>query len=138
VDRDIQRRETLIFDPLPVRWAEVGEGEVGAVKKTQPIVVILEIETAPMAGGLLIDEAEGAVVVALLQAIEERLPEHEPQAVIRLLLQLHPVKAPLGILHLQGELLLPAENLEVDEIARTDAVDAEEPVAALKAQLLSD
>jgi hypothetical protein len=48
------------------------------------------------------------------------------------------VKAPLGILHLQGELLLPAENLEVDEIARTDAVDAEEPVAALKAQLLSD
>jgi hypothetical protein len=48
------------------------------------------------------------------------------------------VKAPLGILHLQGELLLPAENLQVDEIARTDAVDAEQPVATLKAELLPD
>jgi hypothetical protein len=78
------------------------------------------------------------VVVALLQAIKERLPEHEPKAVIRLLLQLHMVKGPLGILHLQGEFLLPTENLQVNEIARTDAIDAEQPVTTLKAQLLPD
>ena len=99
--RDIEGREPLLLDPLPVGGGEIGEGEIGAVEKAQAVVVVLEVEAGAAAGGLLVDEAEGTVVIALAQAIEERLGEAESQALVRILLQFHHMELALGILHLK-------------------------------------
>jgi hypothetical protein len=136
--RHVEGRESLLLDATPIGGGKIGEGELGAVEKTQAEVVILEIERAPMARGLLIDETKGAVIVALAETVEERLAKHQPQPVVRLLLQFDDMKHSFGILHFKTELFLTAENLQIDQIARTDAIDAQQPISTLKPQLLSD
>ena len=58
MNRHKQRREPLLFDPQPVRVGEVGEGEIGAVEKTEAVVVVLEVKAAAASRRLLVDEAE--------------------------------------------------------------------------------
>jgi hypothetical protein len=111
VHRHVEGGEPLLLDALPIRRREVGEGEIGAVEEAQAKIIILEIEGAPMARWLLIDEAKGAVVVALPEAIEESLAKHQPQSVVCLLFEFNHMKAPPGIFHFEAELLLPTENL---------------------------
>ena len=45
MNRDEQRCQPLLLNPLPVGITEVGECEIGAVEKTESIVIILEVET---------------------------------------------------------------------------------------------
>ncbi len=47
MDADVQRRETLLEDPIPVVVAEVGESDVVSVKKGQAIIVVLDVESGP-------------------------------------------------------------------------------------------
>ena len=136
--RDIQGREALLFNALPIGSTQVGEGEIGAVEKAEPVVVVLEIEASALPRRLLIDETEGAVVVALLKAVEQGFGETEPQAFIEILLQLHYMEGAIGIFHLQGELLFPHQELQIDQIAGAFAVDAEQAIPRLKPQLFPD
>ena len=138
MDRYKQGGEPLLLNPLPVCGAQVGEGQVGAVKKTQPVVVILEIEAAAPPRRLLVDEAERAVVIALLEAIEEGLGETQAQPVIEILLQLHPVQGAVGVFDLQGEFLFSHQHLQINQIAGAPAIDAEQAIAGLEAELLGD
>jgi hypothetical protein len=78
------------------------------------------------------------VVIALPQAIEQSLGEGQTQALVRILLQLHHVVAAVWILHLQHQLLLAAEHLQINQVAGADAIDAEQAIAGLEAQLLAD
>jgi hypothetical protein len=78
------------------------------------------------------------MVVALLQAIKKSLTKHQAQAVINVFLQLHNMEAAPGILHFQGELLFPAKDLKINQITRSDAIDAQQTITTLKAQLLPD
>ena len=41
----------MLIDALPVSLREVGEGEIGAVEKAEPEVVVLEIKAVPVTGG---------------------------------------------------------------------------------------
>ena len=78
------------------------------------------------------------MVVALPQAIEEGLGETKTKTVIGILLEVHLVQGTRGIAHLEVQLLIDTEVAVVDEIARTNAVDAEQLITRLKAQLLAD
>ena len=138
VHRDVQRRKALFLDAAPVGRREIGEGEVRAVEKTQAVVVVLEVEAAAAPRRLLVDEAEGAAVVALAQAVEQGVAEPQPQALVQILLQLHHVEAAVGILHLEHQFLLPLQHLHIDQVPGTHAVDAAQPVTGLKAELLGD
>ena len=138
VHGDIKRREPLLLDALPVGRAEIGEGEIGAVEEAEPIVVVLEVKTSALAWRLLVDEAEGAVVVALPQAVEQGLTELDPEPVVGILLKAHALAHPLGILHLQGDLLVPKQQLQIDQVARAHAVDGQQPIAGLQAKFLTD
>ena len=138
VHRHVEGGEALAFDALPIGGGEVGEREVAAVEEAEAVVVVLEIEAAAVAGGLLVDETEGAAVVALAQSVEQGFAEGQAQALVSILLQLHHVAAAVGILHLEHQLLLRAEHLQIDQIARSDAVDAQQAVAWLEAELLAD
>ena len=86
VHRYIKRRQPLLIDALPIRLREVGEGEIRAIEEAETEVVILEIQAVPVAGRLLIDEAERTVVVALPQPIKECFRKAKAQAVVGVLL----------------------------------------------------
>ena len=136
--RNKQGGEPLLLNALPVGGGEVGERQIRAVKKTEAVVVVFEVEAAAAPRRLLIDETEGAGVVALLEPVEQGLGEAQAQAFVEILLQLHRVEGAAGIFHLEGELLLPDQKLQVDQIPRAFAVDAEQPIAGLKAELFAD
>lgn len=91
-----------------------------------------------MAWRLLIDETERTTVVALPQTIEQCLGEAQAKPLIGILLQFDDVQAAVRILDFQGQFLAALEHLEIDQIARTDAVDAQQPIARLETQLLPD
>ena len=136
--RDIQGREALLFNALPIGSRQVGEGEIRAVEKAEPVVVVLEIKAPALPRRLLIDETEGALVVALLEAVEQGFGETESQAFIEILLQLEHMERAIGIFHLQGELLFPHQKLQVDQIAGAFAINAEQAIPRLKPQLFPD
>ena len=72
VDRHVQRRQALGHDPLEVGLGEPGQRREVPVEERQAVVVVPLVEAAPQALGQLVDEAEGAVVVAGLQGVEQR------------------------------------------------------------------
>ena len=138
VHRHIQRREALLLNPAPVGLAQVGEGEVRAVEKAEAVVVVLQIQAAALARWLLVDEAERAGVVALLEPIEQSLGEAQAQALIEVLLQLHAVDGAVGVFHLQHQIFFAHQHMQIDQVAGALTVDAQQPVAGLEAQLLTD
>ena len=74
-----------MLNSLPVTLTKVGEGEIGAIEETQPVVVILEIKAVQMPRRLLIDEAERTAVIALTQPVKQGFGEGQPKAVIGIL-----------------------------------------------------
>ena len=71
VDRDEEGPEALGEDALGIQLGESGEGGEVAVQEREPVVVVLEVEAASHPLGQLVDEAEGAVVVAGADAVED-------------------------------------------------------------------
>ena len=78
------------------------------------------------------------MVIALLQAIEERFGEGQTETFIGIFFQLHPMHRAIGVLHLQAELLLPDQELKVDQIPRAHPIDAQQAIPRLNAQLIPD
>ena len=85
VDRDVQRAEALLDDALPVVLFEVGQGDEAAVEEAVAVVVVLDVEAGPQAGRVLVDEAERAVVVAALDAVEGGVVEDEAEVCVLVL-----------------------------------------------------
>ena len=79
VDRHVQRRELLVDHALQVELGEAGEGGVVAVEEGQAKVVVLDVEGAAEPLGQLVDEAEGAVVVAGADAVEDGRIDRDAQ-----------------------------------------------------------
>jgi hypothetical protein len=89
VDADVQRAEALVDHPLEVRLGEAGQrGEV-PVEEREPVVVVLDVEALPHAGGQLVDEAERAVVVAGADSVEQGRGHLGPERLPGLLGDLH-------------------------------------------------
>jgi hypothetical protein len=79
VDGHEQRAQALRDDPFGVELGEPGQrGEV-PVEEGQAVVVVLQIQAPPHALGELVDEAEGAVVVAGADPVEHRRRNLEAQ-----------------------------------------------------------
>tara|TARA_B100001971_G_C18004886_1_gene439275 strand:+ start:200 stop:577 length:378 start_codon:yes stop_codon:yes gene_type:complete len=123
VDGNVLGREALVDDAVNVLLGNVGEGDVRAVYKGEPIVVVFKIEAPAHAAGHLMEKAEDALVVASSQG---HLFESKPHGlsgdsryaeIVELTVTLHrDVEQELGTVH-----------LEIDEIADfllIDAVDA--------------
>ena len=72
--RDVDRREPLLFEPLPVVLGEVRERDEVAVEEAQPVVVVFHVERLPHALRVALEEAEEAAVVADPDAVERRRP----------------------------------------------------------------
>ncbi len=64
MDRDVQRREALLADALPVLFGEVGQRDEASVQGGVAVVVIFDEEGLAGAPRVLVDEAEGALVPA--------------------------------------------------------------------------
>jgi hypothetical protein len=128
----------LLLNPLPVGVAEVGECEIGAIEKTESIVVILEIKTVSMAWRLLIDEAEGTTIGALPQTVKQSFGERQSKAIVSILLQLNAMQLTGTVTNLECQLLINDEIPVVDEITWTHTIDAEQLITRLESQLLAD
>ena len=127
-----------MINALPIDVRQVGKGEIGAVQKAEPKVVVFQIKAVTVAWRLLIDEAKRTVVVALPQAIEERLREAKTQTIVSIFLQVHLMQNARHVAHLQVKLLINTEVAVIDEIPRANAVDAHQLITWLKSELLSD
>ena len=122
--------EALGQDPFGIELGESGQrGEV-AVEERQPVVVVLEVEAAPHALGQLVDEAEGAVVVAGADAVEDGRGDLDPEGLaVRLVHPDQPGQGRAGAPHEDAEVVGVAEALEIDDVARLVTVEAQELVA---------
>ena len=78
------------------------------------------------------------MVVALPQAIKQRLGEGKAQTFVSVLFQIHLMDLTGSIQHLEMKLLLHAEVAVINQISRTDAVDAEQLIAGFKTELFAD
>tara|TARA_B100000900_G_C20242684_1_gene578576 strand:- start:233 stop:625 length:393 start_codon:yes stop_codon:yes gene_type:complete len=128
----------LLLNPLPIGITQVGESEIGAVKKAESIIVIFEVKTVSMARRLLVDEAEGATVGALTKAIKESFGETKPQTIVGILLQLDAMQLTGAVTNLKRQLLLNNEVAVINEISGTDSIDAEQLISWFKSQFLSN
>ena len=79
MDRHVQRRESLGDHSLEIGLGEAGQRREVAVEEAQPVVVVLEVETAAHPLGQLVDEAELAVVVARADAVEQGAGDLGPE-----------------------------------------------------------
>ena len=135
VDADVERAQLLGDHPLEVGLGEAGECREIPVEKREPEVVVLEVQAPAHALRQLMDEAERAVVVAGLHAIEHRMRELEPErrafglADDDLLLQPAPP-------HLEVDLGPVGVQLVRDHVAELLAVDGEDLVSRGDAGLL--
>ena len=127
VDRDEEGAEALGEDALGIELGETGErGEV-AVEEREPVVVVLEVEAAAHALGQLVDEAEGAVVVAGADAVEDGRGHLDPERLAGLLVDADQSgKGCAGALDHHAEVVGVAELLKIDDVARLLPVEGEE------------
>ena len=76
----MQRRQALGHHALEVGLGEAGERREVPVEERQPVVVVLQVEAGSHPRRELVDEAEGAVVVARADLVEERRAAPRPPA----------------------------------------------------------
>ena len=95
---------------------EAGERREVPVEERQPVVVVLEVQRPAHAPRELVHEAELAVVVAGLHAVEHGRVDLRAERLALALVHHHrePVSGPL---HLQGNLCPVAEQLPADHVA---------------------
>ena len=131
VHRDVERREPLVDDALEFRLGEIREGDEVPVDEREDVVVVLDQELAPHSLGVLVDEAEDAVVVAALGLARlEFRPEGNP--VLPPSLDL-PLRA-LRVQDAHAEDLLGRLRGEIDLVVQEDVVDGQNALASPDAQ----
>ena len=64
VHRDIERREELIADALPIVFREIGERDEVSVQKRVTVIIVFDVQRPPHAVGHLQHKAERAQVIA--------------------------------------------------------------------------
>ena len=116
VDGHVQRRQPLGDHPLEVQLGEAGERREVPVEERQPVVVVLEVQRPAHPPRELVHEAELAVVVAGLHAVEHGRVDLRAERLALALVHHHrePVSGPL---HLQPNLCPVAEQLPADHVA---------------------
>jgi hypothetical protein len=127
VDRDVERREALLEDPLERSLVEVAQRDVVSVQERQSVIVVLHVEAPTHSPGQLVDEAEDALVGARRDVARPRRCELEPE------IGAAPIESPRDsdAVALDGQLepLVAAVKVKVDHITEPVAVDRDDPIA---------
>jgi len=132
VDRNIERREALVDDPLELGLREIRERDEVSVNEGEDVVVVLDQELAADALRVLVDETEDAVVVAALRLSRlEFGAERHPVFSGSLDLPLGPVRPEDA----HPEELLLRLGGEVDLVVQQHVVDREQALALPEAKL---
>ena len=115
---DILWREFLLDDTVEIGIFEVREGNVRAVQKRQPVVVVFKVKAAPQTLRHLMQETEHALVVAPPQSHFFEMDTHtlamDP-------VDLYGIELPFAF-DFEQELGIRAVNLKIDEIANFFAI----------------
>jgi hypothetical protein len=130
VNRDEEGAEAFGEDPFGIELGEPGQrGEV-PVQEREPIVVILHVQTPSHALGQLVDEAEGAVVVAGPYAVEHRGGHLDPEGLARLFVDADEARQRCaGAFDHDAEVVGVGQLLEIDDVARLLPVEGEQLIA---------
>ena len=134
VHGDVNRRESLLRESLPVRVGEIGERDEVAVKEAQAIVVVLDVQRLTHALRIAFEEAEEAVVVADLDAVERGILKVDAEILVRIFLDI------------DGQLLVISQDFErhrlfggvklkIDGVAQHVAVDGANAIARAQTRL---
>ena len=73
-------------DPLHIRFRQIGQGDIIALQKRKPRIIILEIQGFPHSLRHLIDKAENTFVMAGAVLVHQTVVEDKPQILIRILI----------------------------------------------------
>jgi hypothetical protein len=133
VDAHVERGQPLLHHALQVGLGETGErGEV-PVEEAQPVVVVLRVQAAAHALRQLVDEAELAVVVTGVDAVEHGARHGRAEGLPCTALDLDVDGHPSAV-HRERHGVLLHEALPLDDVPRRDAVHGEHHVALLQAR----
>src|SRR5688572_3762385 len=125
----IEGRQALLVYPLPIALFEVGQGDEAAVEEGVAKVVVLDVEGATQAGRVLVHEAEWAVVVAALDAVECRVEELQPQLqLLRLAYVQHQGRDFAFARHFHGQARVDLVKPVAHHVTHRRPVDRKEPV----------
>src|SRR5215207_7893545 len=136
VNRDVLRRQALLYDARHLVVGDGGERRVVAVEEGEPHVLVAEEERGARVGRVALAEAEQTLVGALPRRdVLER--EAEVFALAALYLDLPLLAA--AIEHVQSQLGLAARvKAEIEVVAHHSAVNFHDAVAGLKLQLRAE
>ena len=130
VDRHEQRPQSLGQDALRIELGETGQCREVPVQERQSIVVVLEVQTPTHALGQLVDEAEGTVIVAGPDPIEDRGGDFHAHRLASVLVDPHDARQRrAGAANEDAEVTRVGEALKIDDVARLLPINAEELVA---------
>ena len=79
VDGDVDGADAQINDALSLPLRQIGEGDIVALQKAQPGIVVLKIEGLAHSGGHLVHEAEHTVVGAAAHFVHQIGVEIQPK-----------------------------------------------------------
>ncbi len=128
MDAHVQRAELLGDHPFEIGLGESREGGEVAVEERQAVVVVLQVEAAPHALRQLVDEAEGAVVVAGAHPVEHRGLEVDAERRARGLVD-HQELLEAAAANLELDARLVSLDLVPDDVAHRFSVEREKLVA---------
>ena len=136
--RNKQRRQPQPLNAIPFPLRQIGEGEIGAIEKTQPIIIIFVIKRCAFTGRLLINKTKGTAVIALNQTIKQGRFKFQAQLVVIVLFNFNQVGAIVLIQHFQLQHLIGTEEVVINQISGFLAIDGHQPIAHFKPHLLGN
>ena len=128
VDRDIDGADVHFDDAGDVLIGHIGEGDIAAEQEAHAAVVILKVEGFAHALGQLIDEAENALIGAVVLAIHEVIGKFQPQLVVLLFFDVKGERLAVPF-HFDGEGSIDHIKAVIQHIVDEIAVDGDQAVA---------
>ena len=126
VNGDVDGADAQVDDPLGLPLRQVGQGDIVALQKAQPGVVVLKIQGLPHTGGHLVHEAEDAVVGAGAHIVHEDGVKIQAQVPALGLAQGHGPHGAGGLPQLQAAVGIVAVKAIVQHVDDLVAVDGQQ------------
>jgi hypothetical protein len=123
VNRHVERRQSVLQNPLDVLVLHVGERREVSIREGETIIVVTDIERLAETGWQSFDETELAAVRA---APHGRRLQRETQRLAVQSLELVDDRLAIGLAGLDDELFVGGEKFPVEEISNRPAVDDEQ------------
>ena len=129
VDGDVDGADAQINDALSLPLRQIGEGDIVALQKAQPGIVVLKIEGLAHTGGHLVHKAEHTVVGAAAHFVHQIGVEIQPKIQALFLFDLYIPHGTVGLQQLQPALGIIAVEAVVQHVHDLVAVDGQQLLA---------